>query len=112
MKREPEPLDQTDYGIGYKGNHSPQQHTSVKVEADRAYSTVAMILSFGCIVVIFLAGVLLPAYIKAEAEAAASEANVKVQYAEREARVAIDQVQTMRIELAKKGIVLQLDDHQ
>lgn len=109
--REPEPLEQIDYGIGYKASHSPQQHTSVKVEADRAYAVIAMILSFCSIVVIFLAGVMLESYIKAEAERSAARSVAKAEYAERDARVALDKLTYLQVELAKRGIVISYDEH-
>lgn len=49
--------------------------------------------------------------IDARAAEKAAPAMAKAEYAERESRVAIDQVQTARIELAKRGIFIQLDDH-
>lgn len=110
--KDPEPLEQIDYGFGYKATHSPQQHTSVKVEADRAYAVIAMILSVGAILCVIVTLLVLPAYIKSEANSAAVHAaqplgeriasmQTTMQYTEREARLAIQDVIDMKAELAK-----------
>lgn len=101
-------IEQVDYGYGYKGQNSPQQHTSIKVDG----SSVAIGLSLLAIGGVLVAAIVLPHLIRSEAEKSGSESAVRSLIAEREARVAIDQVQTMRIELAKQKIFVQLDDHQ
>jgi hypothetical protein len=42
----------------------------------------------------------------------AGRAMDRAQIAERESRVAVDQMQAARIEFAKRGIIIQTDDHQ
>lgn len=65
-------------------------------------------LSSGGVVIM---AILMPEIIDARAAEKAAFAIAKAEYAERDARVAIDQVQTARIELSKRGIHIQLDDH-
>lgn len=63
---------------------------------------IAVVLSTGLVAIV----------VSCFAYGLAGRANDRAQIAEREARVAVDQFQTARIELAKRGIVIQTDDHQ
>lgn len=101
---EREPLEQIDYGTGYQARFSPQSHATIKVEGGSLAIAIALIALGGVIV----GAITLPIL----AQKASEPIAVRSQIAEREARVAIDQVQTMRIELARKGIFVNTDDHQ
>lgn len=107
MKHEPDPMEQIDYGYGYKAKNSPQQHTTVKIEG----GTIALafaILSFGGVIV---GAITIPQMVRSTAEAAAAPAYQKASYAERDARVALDKLQTAQVALAKKGIDVNFDEH-
>lgn len=81
--------------------------------ADNRSAQVIQIESLGKggIAVVLLTGVL-AVVLAALAIGIAGRAMDRATIAEREARVAVDQFQTARIELAKRGIVIQTDDHQ
>lgn len=86
----------------------PKQMVNLRVDGNNLAIALAL-LAFGGIIV---AAILIPEIIEARAKEAGSAAEARSVYAERESRIAIDQVQTMRIELAKQKIFIQLDDHQ
>lgn len=113
MNRQQEPteqlLTQEDFGGIYKSRNSPQQNNNQTVNVSGAVAVAISMLAFGGVLV---GAILIPDIIEARANEAAATAKVKADVAERESRIAIDQVQTMRIELAKQKIFIQLDDHQ
>jgi hypothetical protein len=100
--REPEPMEQIDYGIGYKGMLSPQQHMTLKVEGGNLAIALSL-LALGGVVV---GAILLPGLIDSKATASSAFARQTAQEAERESRIAIEQVDYMRVELAKKGVIV------
>ena len=89
-------------------NTAGGNQTVVHLGASTALAGVASIFSLLAFGAVIAACILIPEIIDSRSRAAA----VASQLSERESRIAVDQVQTMRIELAKKGIFIQLDDHQ
>lgn len=53
----------------------------------------------------------LPGYIDAKVQAGSAKAEATAQEARTHARVALDNVQTARLKLAEKGIIIDLGDH-
>ncbi len=104
---EREPMEQIDYGIGYRGYQSPQQHLNLKVDG----GGIAIALSLIALGAVLAAVILLPSLIEASAEKAAAPANAAAAYANRDARVALDKIGYVQIELERKGIHISVDGH-
>jgi len=103
--REPEPMEQIDYGIGYKGVLSPQQHMTLKVEG----GTLAIALSILALGGILIAAILLPDLIDSRAKAASAEPAAMASIANRESRLAQADLQRIRRALERNHI--KVDDN-
>lgn len=106
-KAEREPLEQIDYGIGYKGHNSPQQHMNLKVDGGAIAIAIALV-AIGAVVA---SCILLPQLMGSIAREASAAANINAQIAEREARIAQDKYTYTMGELAKQGIIISTDGH-
>lgn len=95
-----EPIDQKDFGYGYKGVLSPQQHMSLKVEGGMLAVTLALLALGGVLV----AAILVPEIIEARAHEAAAAAYATAAYAERDSRVALDKIGYIQSALDRNGI--------
>lgn len=105
MNREPEPMEQIDYGIGYKGVLSPQQHMTLKVEG----GILAIALSLLALGAILSAAILLPNLINSSAKAASANADSMASIANRESRLAQADLQRIRRALERNHI--KVDDN-
>lgn len=100
-------IEQVDYGYGYQAQNSPQQHMTLKVDG----STLAIVLAVAAICGLVVGAILLPEVIDSRAAEHAARAVAKSEYAERDARVAIEKIAAMQAELARRGIHINLEDH-
>lgn len=89
------------------GEHSPKQQVNLKVDG----GGIALALSLVALGAVLVAAIMLPQIMRAQAEAAAAPAKAQASYAERDARVALDKLQTAQVALAKKGIDVNFDEH-
>lgn len=98
-----EPLEQIDYGYGYKAQNSPQQHMTLKVDGGMLAIAISLVALGGVVV----GAITLPIL----AKNASAPADVRAAIAEREARIAQDKFTYVQTELAKKGIYISTDGH-
>lgn len=99
----PEPMEQLDYGIGYKGILSPQQHMTLKVEG----GMLAIALSLVALGAVFALVILLPGMIESRAISAASQASVRSQEAAQNSALARNDVAKLKLDLARQGFKLE-----
>jgi hypothetical protein len=116
---EPEPMEQIDYGIGYKGRNSPHQHVSVKVDG----GTIAIAISILSVGILIAACLFLPALTDAQIRATVAEqlrpmsaqvasAQDRAWLAERNEKINAEQMKIFAAELsAIKGKPVRLDGH-
>ena len=100
-------IEQIDYGYGYKGRNSPQQHTTIKVDGGMIAIAISLVALGGVVV----GAITIPQMMRSSAEAAAAPANAKASYAERDARVALDKLQTAQLELNRQGFKVDFNAH-
>jgi|SRR5678816_1461708 hypothetical protein len=93
-------MEQIDYGSAYKSKGVQQQNLTLKVEGGNLAIALSL-LALGGVVV---GAILLPGLIDSKATASSAFARQTAQEAERESRVAIEQVDYIRVALAEKGI--------
>jgi hypothetical protein len=92
-----------------QGVNSPQQH--VHDGTGKALALVAVVfgaLAFGGVIV---GAILIPDIIEARASEAAAPARATASYAERDARVALDKLQTAQLELNRQGFKVDFNAH-
>ena len=110
---EREPLEQFDYGYGYRGQNSPQQHMNLRVDGG-AIGIALGLLAIGGVIV---GAITIPMLADKSAKAAALElvqpvavraasAQDMSYLAERETKLMREQFGMLQVELEKKGIHL------
>lgn len=102
MNREPDPMEQIDYGGNYRAFQSPQQTMSLRVEG----GAIAIALSLLALGGVLVASILIPTLIDKAATAASSGAVVRSQISERESRLNAEDIKLIRIALEKHGITV------
>lgn len=93
------------------GTNSPKQQTQVTVGGSTVLAAIAAVfalLAFGGVLV---SAILIPEIIEARAAQAAAPAEAKASYAERDARVALDKLQTAQLELNRQGFKVDFNAH-
>ncbi len=95
-----------DYSAGYQ---SPQQH--VHDGTGKVFAIVAFGLALSAVGGVLVGAILIPEIVQSRANEAAARAVAKSEYAERDARVALDKLGYIQAELAKKGFNISLDGH-
>lgn len=98
-------MEQIDYGIGYKGVLSPQQHMTLKVEG----GILAIAFSLLALGGVLTAAILLPDLIDSRAKSAAAEPAATASIANRESRLAQADLQRIRRALERNHI--KVDDN-
>jgi hypothetical protein len=103
--REPDPIEQIDYGIGYRGVLSPQSHSSARSEGgSTAMCIIALMLSTIAFTLVVATYVFMKDAIQSETSATEKRLNDKVNASEtramdyaylakQEARIALEQGQ-------------------
>jgi hypothetical protein len=110
--------DERDYGGIYRSPHSPQQNVSLRLEGGSIAIGIALLALGGVIV----GAMLLPLLSQSQSEAAVAvalrpisaqvaSAQDRAWLAERDARVASDEMKILQVELAKRGIFVRTDGH-
>ncbi len=96
-------IEQVDFGIGYRGHQSPQQHMNLHVSG----GSLAIALSLLSIGGLVIGASLIPAYIRSEAGRLTERALVRSDIAEREVKIAREENKHFREALAQQGIVVE-----
>jgi len=89
-------------------------HAPSVVQIDKSSMSlcvVAIVLGSMALGGVIVGAVMLPDVVQSRAQSSAAAANENARIAEREARIAIDQTDALRMDLAKHGIVLRTDNH-
>lgn len=114
-----EPMEQIDYGIGYRGMLSPQSHSTIKVEG----GTLAIALALVALGAVLVATILLPQLAQSHANEAVAvalrpisaqvaSAQDRAWLAERNEKINAEQIKIFAAELsAMKGQPVRLDGH-
>jgi hypothetical protein len=122
MKRQQEPteqlLTQEDFGGIYKSRNSPQQNTTIKVEG----GTIALAIALVALGGVLVAAIMLPQLMRVQAEATAAnvvqpvadramQASERSYVAQTDSKLNAEYLKVLQIELAKRGIFVQVDGH-
>jgi hypothetical protein len=119
MKREPEPLEQIDYGINHGAHGSSSNSISLKIDG----GTIAIAVSIAAIAIVIAGSAFLPLLAESKANEAVAialrpmsaqvaSAQDRAWLAERNSTLAAEQVDLIQVELAKRGIHVSVDGHQ
>ncbi len=95
-------------------SQSPSAHNTLHISDEgqaKLWAVLATIMGCCALGGVMVMAIMLPDLIEAKTEKSMAAANQKASYAERDARVAIDGLSTMQIELAKKNIYVRTDGH-
>jgi hypothetical protein len=112
-------MEQIDFGIGYRGRNSPQQHMTLTL----AGGTLAIALSLIALGGVLIASLLLPQLLQSYTNEAvavqtrsiaaqAATAQDRAWGAQQQATITAEQLKIMEIDLAKKGLLVRrVDGH-
>lgn len=111
--------EQNDFGYGYKGVLSPQQHMTLKVDG----GTLGIVLGLLSLGAVLAACILLPQLMRSQSEAAVAvalrpisaqvaSAQDRAWLAERTGNINAEHLNEVRFALEAKGISVTLNDHK